>query len=97
MLPTVARFYHKRTKKTIEVPDDEAHLYDNARYERIESAAHLVAGQDWEPANVPDGTVAEVLEWVGDNDLRRQSALTVERAGKNRTTLIKALESGAAK
>jgi len=40
---------------------------------------------------VPDGTVAEVLDWAGDDPHRRQAALEAERAGKNRKTVIEAL------
>lgn len=40
---------------------------------------------------VPDGSVAVVLEWVGDDEARKAAALEAERNGKNRTTLIDAL------
>lgn len=40
---------------------------------------------------VPEGTVAEVLDWAGDDPHRRQAALEAERAGKNRKTVIEAL------
>jgi hypothetical protein len=40
---------------------------------------------------VPDGSVSEVLDWVGDDPDRRAAALAAEKAGKNRVTLIKAL------
>lgn len=85
------KYRHKRTGKVVEVPDAEAFRYRNRRWELVTEPSafrHQPAGQDWEPTEVPQGTIAEVLAWVGDNDLRRQSALTVERAGKNRKTLI---------
>ena len=41
--------------------------------------------------DVPDGTVAEVLTWVGDNPQRRRRALQAELAGKNRKTLLNQL------
>jgi hypothetical protein len=42
---------------------------------------------------VPDGTVDEVLDWVGDDRSRASRALTAERAGQNRTTLVSKLEA----
>lgn len=83
------RFRHKRTGRIIDVTDSEAFRYSNSRYEVLHE--HMAGNPDWGPGNVPRGTVAEVLAWVGDDDLRRQSALTVERAGKNRKSLIEAL------
>jgi hypothetical protein len=85
----MAKFQHVRTGKVIDVPDEDARRYRNARY--IPLHQHQSAGQSWEPDQVPRGTVAEVLAWVGDDDLRRQSALTVERAGKKRLGIIEAL------
>lgn len=85
----MAKFRHVRTGKVIDVPDEDAHWYRNDRYIFLHQLQP--AGQDWEPAQVPKGTVAEVLAWVGDDNLRRQSALTVERAGKNRKGIIEAL------
>lgn len=46
-----------------------------------------------EPAEVPTGTVDEVLDWVNDNPSRAADALEAEREGKNRSSLIDALES----
>lgn len=87
----MAKFYYSRTKKVVDIPDDRAEEYEQRRwYTRLHE--HQPAGQDWEPSQVPTGTIAEVLAWVGDDDLRRQSALTVERAGKNRKGIIEALE-----
>ena len=37
-------------------------------------------------------TVAEVLEWAGDDAGRRAEALAAELAGKNRKSLVEALE-----
>jgi hypothetical protein len=82
------------------VESDDLARYDNARWKQVsgETSEHQPAGQDWEPSQVPTGTVTDVLEWVGDDDLRRQSALTVERygptgtgEGKNRKGVIDAL------
>lgn len=45
------------------------------------------------PSNeVPDGTIKEVLDWVGEDADRAVEALTAEEAGERRKTLIKALE-----
>jgi hypothetical protein len=46
------------------------------------------------PVVVPaleDMTVAEVLEWVGDDDKRREAALAAEQDGRARKGLIKTL------
>src|SRR5262245_54346419 len=42
---------------------------------------------------VPDGTIAEVLDWVGDDPVRANAALHAEYAGQNRSTLITRLEA----
>lgn len=46
--------------------------------------------------SVPGGTISEVLDWVGDDPDRAQTALEAERAGQNRSTLISQLETIAA-
>lgn len=77
----MAKFYYTRTKKVVEIPDDEADIYERRRwYERLD-----------DPIDVPSGSVAEVLEWAGDDPERRQAALNAEERGKGRTTLIRAL------
>lgn len=42
---------------------------------------------------VPDGTVQEVLDWVGDDYGRAEQALEAERLGAERSTLISKLEA----
>jgi hypothetical protein len=42
---------------------------------------------------VPDGTVQDVLDWVGDDPDRAEQALAAETAGLNRSTLIAKLEA----
>lgn len=42
---------------------------------------------------VPTGTIDEVMAWVGDDRSRASRALTTERAGQNRQTLITRLEA----
>jgi hypothetical protein len=42
---------------------------------------------------VPDGTINEVLDWVGIDLDRAQRALDKENEGKPRKTLVAALES----
>lgn len=69
------------------------------RYEEVRVGVEVEEGHtgfidgDYAAATneVPVGTVVEVLEWVGDNPARRAAALEVERAGKNRKTVIEAL------
>jgi hypothetical protein len=41
---------------------------------------------------VPQGTIADVQDWVGDDPDRAQQALDAERAGQNRATLVAWLE-----
>jgi hypothetical protein len=42
---------------------------------------------------VPEGTVQDVLDWVGDDPGRAQEALDAENAGQQRSTLITQLEA----
>src|SRR4051812_11427115 len=44
-------------------------------------------------SDVPDGTVQEVLDWVGDDLARANAAYQVEVGGAGRTTLINRLEA----
>jgi hypothetical protein len=43
--------------------------------------------------DVPEGTVQEVLDWVGDDPTRAASALDAERNGQQRSTLMTKLEA----
>lgn len=43
--------------------------------------------------NVPEGTVSDVLAWVGDSPTRAQAALDYEYEGQERSTLITRLEA----
>lgn len=45
-----------------------------------------------ETSEVPEGSIKTVLEWVGDDKDRAQSALDAEKAGQERSTLISKLE-----
>lgn len=42
----------------------------------------------YQEVRVPDGTVDEVVEWVGDDPQRRQMAVAAERAGQRRKGII---------
>lgn len=42
---------------------------------------------------VPEGTIDEVLAWVGDDEEKAQLALDAETAGKNRTSLVNKLKA----
>lgn len=46
---------------------------------------------------VPQGTVAEILDWVADDPVRAQEALDAEYSGAGRSTLITQLEAIATK
>ena len=39
----------------------------------------------------PEGSISEILEWVGDDKSRAETALIEEMDGKNRKTLITSL------
>jgi len=41
---------------------------------------------------VPEGSVASILKWVGDDKEKAEAALEAEKAGKDRVTLIEQLE-----
>jgi hypothetical protein len=43
--------------------------------------------------DIPGGTVADIVEWVGDDPARAQTALDAEYEGQARTTLIAKLEA----
>jgi hypothetical protein len=47
-------------------------------------------------SDVPDGTIGEVLDWVGDDPDKADRALQVERTGQNRSSLISELEKRSA-
>lgn len=70
------RFIDSHTGETAEVTDKQATRLRPERFQILE---------------VPDGSVAEVLEWAGDDPDRRTLALATERAGKQRKGIIDAL------
>ena len=54
----------------------------------------LVDGIDEpEDLTVPEGTIAEVLAWVGESVARAELALKAEEAGQNRKMLVRQLRS----
>lgn len=71
----MAEFTHVRTGRIIEVGEGLAARYrGNNRWQ--------------ETLAVPEGSVAEVLEWAGTDPGRRAAALAAERAGKKRKGII---------
>ena len=42
---------------------------------------------------VPEGSIKDVLAWVGDDATKAQNALDAEKTGEKRTTLISKLEA----
>lgn len=70
-----------------------ARLSDDEVREGLEWSVEDGKPVDDEP--VPAGTIAEVLNWVGESAERARRALEVERAGRNRTSLVYELEKRA--
>lgn len=86
-----------------EVQDNLDYLETRGRTWELEQAKALLGGADpgetpsaASDDEVPDGTVEEVLAWVGDDKDRAARALDAELDGKDRTTLVEALEGLAA-
>jgi hypothetical protein len=46
-----------------------------------------------EEATVPEGSIKDVLGWVGDDSTKAQQALNAEEAGEGRKTLISQLKN----
>lgn len=42
---------------------------------------------------VPEGSIKDVLAWVGEDATKAQNALDAEKSGEKRTTLISKLEA----
>lgn len=89
-------FQHKRTGRLVE--SDDVGRYDNPRWRRVAGEAQAAPAPTEDYADKvrkalkpPDGTVADVLEWVGDNPDRANAALEVEEAGKRRKGVLDAL------
>lgn len=72
-------------------PDDEAAPPSETAPEAEPKTAEGGASQ-----GPPDGTVSDVLDWVGDDPARAREALDAEQAGQNRATLVAELEKRAA-
>lgn len=66
-------------------------LQDSPEHEALLAGEDMVAdgdGDDLDNDDVPDGTIDEVLAWVGEDQRRALQALTVEQAGKARRSLM---------
>jgi hypothetical protein len=78
------RFKNRQTGREINVAPSQADRFaGQRRWEAID---------DEHVGEVPDGTIAEILAWANDSPERRQAALYAEKQGKERKTLIEALE-----
>ena len=91
------KFRHKRTGRVVTVDERDAHRYRGSNFEPVpdDASGSAAGGVSTEyvakldaVADVPVGTAAEILSWVGDDEERRVAALDAEYAGKNRKTLI---------
>lgn len=45
-----------------------------------------------ENLEVPEGSISDIVDWVGDNKERAKLALEAEKAGKKRQSLMKTLK-----
>lgn len=72
-----------RTGKTVTVANPRRAMRMRLRADRYQEITEAPA--------VPDGTVAEVLEWAGDDPDRRAAALAAEKAGKKRKGILDGL------
>lgn len=64
--------------------------------EPVVNESEVKAGLTDKPAEaeeVPEGTIDEVLDWVGDDEAKAKIALDAETAGKNRTSLVNKLKA----
>lgn len=92
-------FKHKRHNRTRTVSGAQAERFraspswSEIAEDGSDSAVSSAAAPDSGTAdlNVPDGTVAQVLDWAGDDADRKAAALYAERQGKKRSTLLDAL------
>lgn len=82
-------YRHKRSGKVVTVLDRDAHRYRGSNFELVDPAASPAPAGP--VSEVPAGTAAEVLAWVGNDEDRRAAALAAEHAGKQRKTLISSL------
>lgn len=59
--------------------------------EPVEAPVEAQEAPVTEEPTVPEGSVKEVLAWVGEDPTKAQAALDAETAGEGRKTLIKEL------
>jgi hypothetical protein len=84
------KFQHQRTGRVVEASGARADAYyrDPARWAVLGDSEP----EDDDPGEpigeVPDGTIAEILAWAGNDEARKEAALYAERQGKGRKTLI---------
>jgi hypothetical protein len=60
--------------------------------ELIEQAAEPVEDPISDVIEVPEGSAAKILEWVGEDRERASAALEAEKSGQGRKTLVAKLE-----
>lgn len=75
---------------------NEKYFDDRANYDALNSIRRVrEAGPKRKPkTNVTDGTISEVLEWVGDDAEKAQAALDAENLKESpRKTLVDELET----
>lgn len=81
----MAQFKDVRTGETVETNNPTlARAYRRLTERWVEVGGSTVS-------DVPDGTVAEVLDWAGDDPDRRTRALETEKRGKQRKGILDAL------
>jgi hypothetical protein len=72
---------------------EEADFENDADVYREEPDVEVSAAPHTEVPTAPEGSVKDVLAWVGDDPEKAQAALDAEKAGEQRSTLISKLEN----
>lgn len=82
------RYRHLRTTREVDAVGSTAgRLARSGQWELIDGSTP--DEDEGDPVGeVPDGTIAEILAWAGNDEARKEAALYAERQGKGRKTLM---------
>lgn len=85
--------YYPPVAVTVEEPADTT-AEDSAKAVEELTAIETAPATSESADEVPTGTIAEILAWVGTDRDRAARALAAEQSGQNRKSLVKNLTSG---